>query len=1259
MADKKILFQLEIQGADAIRTANELTAAIKATTAALKETELGTEEYRQLERELGSLKARQKDIADSARIAQRAVEVAADAGANSYRALNAQLVNARALFKELTEEERRGKIGKALIDDIKRLDAELKDIDATIGLFQRNVGNYAGGIQTAFAEILPSINRTVPGFEQLTNASALVNQGIQQIGVTAGATGKILVGAFIGFQVVSAILDGVTAVGEFSDEINNLRGQLGKLTGQSGEALDQATAEVEAIRKTFNVGAEETEHAANALDKAFDDIDIAGALKLIEGGFLSGANASGELLDVLKEYPRLFSQMGFSAEQFIAIQAKATQEGVFSDKGVDAVKEFGIRIREQTDATRKSLEEAFGSQFTKELFSGLNSGAISVADALVKVSGKLKETELPAKQLQQVISDVFGGPGEDAGDAFLKSLSDLDQGLQSTIDSNDEYTQRLQEQLAAERALAESKVEVTNKLNALTGGTVTLGQRIQTFGINLFGKFLDAIKPVTDAFGRLFNEVGKLLQSLGLISQEGDKSVGVIDLIGDALGALGSALSFVVDLFSSFLGSVNESVKSSPLLSKAYNLVGASLRFLLDLITNFPSYFAGAVEAAKQFATNVGNFFRGLVIDAQILFARLQKLNPFGSDEATKRLDAQIAALNQKKAEIKSTGRSLAEAFKAGFDSVPKPELAVKTPEGETKPGPAGRGAGGGSTPGLTSEQIKKQQDLQRAALEAESRFAEQRIELLKSLTRRLAEASIEAIENQAEREIAAERLKFESIKAELKKQEDQQIEQIRDTRKKLVEAFGEGSSEVVAFEKKSGEDLESIRQQARLLTEQAEHNHLNRISQIRNDAANNEARQELQRVQALLSARSAAFEQAAIQEETRVTAQITRVLNDPRLTDAEKGEIVLRLSFKADTEALQQEALKVLDQIDSIESRLDQISEGDDFAAASLEEYAFLTNQLDELYNHRANLERQYTELVQSEAQRRREVQAQEIEGFFSNASQALNAANQIIGAAAQSEINAVREKEDERKASIDRIQQRLETAAGAEKAVLEKKLKAEQDALGKLEAQRDKLEKEERRRQKAFSIIQAIINTAQAVTKSLALLGVPAGIPAAALAGALGAAQIAVIAAQPVATGGLIGDVPHQEPGLIVMTQNIPELKNGDNVLATLKRGEVVLNRKQQAALGGAPTFRAIRVPGFAEGGAAGSVISAPDITGISSAERIRLLERNIELLTDGIAATNARVDRIKVFVISEEIQDDLLEGEALRANASLSAS
>lgn len=1148
-----------------VRTVNELTAAIKETNAALKGAELGSDEYRKLEKQLGQLKNAQKDIADSAKLAQRALEADANAGQNTYRQLNAQLVNARALFKELTAEERRGQIGQTLIADIKRLDTELKDIDATIGQFQRNVGNYAGGIKDAFAQIAPSIGQVVPGFSQLTDAATLVKDGIGQIGQAASATGKLLTGAFIGFQVVGAILDGVSAVREFANEINNLRGQLQLLTGESGPALDQATAQVEAIGQTFKAGTEETIQAANALDSAFSEIDLTGALDLVAKGFLSGADASGELLDVLKEYPRLFDQMGFSAEEFLEIQAKAAQEGVFSDKGVDAVKEFGIRIREQTVATRQSLEQAFGRDFTKQLFDNLNSGAITVRDALTQVSAKLRDTELPAKQLQQVISDVFGGPGEDAGDAFLKSLADVGAGLESVAGPTDEYTQRLREQYEAETELAAAKTEVAKQLNELTGGYENLGTKLKTF---------------------------------------------------------------VIVQINLFLASLND----------------------------IPNLFRGIIEAGKQFATNIGNFFLQTATDAEIFYTQVKKLNPFNDNDAE--LTDQLEALKARRAEIQAAGRSVADAFAEGYNKGKKPELfQTKGVSAERRGG--GTGGGGTSTPDLDTEAAKKAAELNAAALEAQRKYADQRIELLRVLSRRFADATIQAIDNESERQIAAERQKFEDLKAELAKQEAQLIEQQRAARAKVVAASGEGSAQVKAFDAGAAADLEAAREAARRVTEANEKLHLERIEQIRNDAANNAARAELERLKASLQNREKQFEEAAAREETRAKEQTNRILNDLNLSDAQKSELIIKLRFEADQSSLQQEAIKINEQISAIEARLTELSESDDLQQAAVEEFGFLSEQLDALNDKRVTTELAYTELVQAESLRRSQARASEATRVIDTLGQITQIADQFAQATTQQELANIAEKEQARQKSIDTIQNQLQTATGAEKKQLEARLKNEQAGLKKLEEERKKVQQEESKRQKAFALIQAIINTAAAIAKTLATLGVPAGIPAAAIAGALGLAQVAIIAAQPAATGALIGaNIADQKTGVVVAAQNIPELSNGDNVLATLRRGEVVLNKKQQAALGGAPTFRAIQVPGFAEGGAAGSVIAAPDVSGTSTAERIRLLEKISAQVADGIEATNQRIDRLRAFVVSEDIREDLAEADTLEARATLTA-
>jgi hypothetical protein len=94
------------------------------------------------------------------------------------------------------------------------------------------------------------------------------------------------------------------------------------------------------------------------------------------------------------------------------------------------------------------------------------------------------------------------------------------------------------------------------------------------------------------------------------------------------------------------------------------------------------------------------------------------------------------------------------------------------------------------------------------------------------------------------------------------------------------------------------------------------------------------------------------------------------------------------------------------------------------------------------------------------------------------------------------------------------------------------------------------------------------------------------PANFGLAITAGVLGALQLAIIAATNFANGGLVTPVKLGN-GKIVNSPNIPQMQNGDNILATVKTGEVILNEKQQAALGGYETFKRIKVPGFSNGG------------------------------------------------------------------------
>lgn len=145
-----------------------------------------------------------------------------------------------------------------------------------------------------------------------------------------------------------------------------------------------------------------------------------------------------------------------------------------------------------------------------------------------------------------------------------------------------------------------------------------------------------------------------------------------------------------------------------------------------------------------------------------------------------------------------------------------------------------------------------------------------------------------------------------------------------------------------------------------------------------------------------------------------------------------------------------------------------------------------------------------------------------------------------------------------------------------------------------------------------KAVSIAQATINTYQGATMALASLPPPASFIAAGATIAQGLAQVANIAGiniglgdnaaagfGQIAQGAQLAFQPLPlEPGFATggkINRGIPiHRSNGDNVIITAKKGEAVLNERQQAFLG-RDLLGLAGVPGFATGG----VVAAPAST------------------------------------------------------------
>lgn len=263
-----------------------------------------------------------------------------------------------------------------------------------------------------------------------------------------------------------------------------------QFTEKSGEDLKAYRTEVQAIADFYGKDFKEVLIGANAVSKQFG-ISAEESLKLIQDGFIAGADANGEFLDTLREYPAYFKEAGISAETFIAITAQAAKSGIYSDKGVDVIKEGNLRIREMTTATASALE-GIGISADK-VQEQLRTGQKTTFDIIQMVSQRLSELPDSASVVGTALADIFGGPGEDAGLQYVRTLKDIKTNLDDVKDETGQLGDVQEEMIESQKRLATA----VSDLFDMTGGSFeTMTARIKTFGNTVIADLLERINKL-------------------------------------------------------------------------------------------------------------------------------------------------------------------------------------------------------------------------------------------------------------------------------------------------------------------------------------------------------------------------------------------------------------------------------------------------------------------------------------------------------------------------------------------------------------------------------------------------------------------------------------------------------------------------------------------------------------------------------------------------------------------------------------------
>nr|DAK71929.1 MAG TPA: minor tail protein [Caudoviricetes sp.] len=418
----------------------------------------------------------------------------------SLRSLRAELSNATKAYDSLSEAERKGAKGQELKKHINEITDKLKEAEAETQRFYRNVGNYEESIKSALGVNNNFANSIM---QMASNGKGL--SGVFDGAITsAKAFGSTLMG-FMSNPVFLA-LAGIAGAGvafkwffDYNKGILESTRLTREFLGLTGDNLKAVRDEIQATADTYGKDYKEVLEAVDVLTSQYG-YDAGQALKIINDGFQAGADLNGDMIAKIKQYAPAFHDASIGGKELVAT-IQQTRSGIFSDDGLSLIQMGSKKIREMSDKTAAALEGIGIS--SKKVQQDLVNGSMSTMDVIKMVSTKLKEVPQNSKEVGEVLKDVFGKQGANAGLKMIEQLDTMNVDLEKLKDTTGKYGQSMDKQREANAELNKTLAAMFDMSDKGFGSMLAGVKLLTTQGIT---KLLKGVIEVINYFIDLYNE---------------------------------------------------------------------------------------------------------------------------------------------------------------------------------------------------------------------------------------------------------------------------------------------------------------------------------------------------------------------------------------------------------------------------------------------------------------------------------------------------------------------------------------------------------------------------------------------------------------------------------------------------------------------------------------------------------------------------------------------------------------------------------
>lgn len=372
----------------------ELKAGIDATNARIKqitkdydEGRMAVDDYNQELQEnmeeLQKLRTEQGDVRSSLNASTKALLSAK----GSYVEMSQTLGQLRNAYRQLSKEQREGAVGTEMLGQIKLLDAELKEVDASMGNFQRNVGGY----EEALKQVLPPQAGLIVDLGKLSVEgggipSLFTGMKNSIVGMTKAAI------AFIATPL-GMVLTALAAAGAAAFALFNARNKMiEKQAEASAEALEKQKEQMERFdleisREVELLRADGKEQEANALVRR------------------SVTDAMNKAQQAVDEYRDKYNQMSAKEQKANAETLKGYEDALQAriDAWEEVIHEDEVRrrteLREEQEQNEKLKEEWAKAAAEKKRIAEETNAAIREANAAFRDETALMQAEQGAGTL--------------------------------------------------------------------------------------------------------------------------------------------------------------------------------------------------------------------------------------------------------------------------------------------------------------------------------------------------------------------------------------------------------------------------------------------------------------------------------------------------------------------------------------------------------------------------------------------------------------------------------------------------------------------------------------------------------------------------------------------------------------------------------------------------------------------------------------------------------------------------------------------